>query len=241
MDANSDPHTNAGNEAKTEESLQLENDLRQCREELRLETVGHSEFLAQLNQQLRTPLNVITGFAQLLEMQCENAGAADNVKQILKAARDLLDVINRELTEHRKENRAAGVAANSQCDVLYIEDDPVNFALVERILERRPGVKVLQAKRGESGVSLAQTQSPKLILLDLNLPDIHGAEVLQRLQQSATTAQVPVVVISADATASQIERLLSAGARNYLTKPFSIQPLLAVVDEFLGENAARLT
>src|SRR6266851_6342245 len=120
MDANPDSHTNAGNGAKTEESLQLENDLRQCREELRLETVGHSEFLAQLNQQLRTPLNAIMGFAELLEMQCENAGPADNVKQILKAARDLLEVINRELAEHRKDNRASGVAAKSQCDVLYI-------------------------------------------------------------------------------------------------------------------------
>jgi CheY-like chemotaxis protein len=241
MDAKSDSDTNAGNGAKTEQSLGLENDLRQCREELRLETVGHSEFLARLNQQLRTPLNAIMGFAELLEMQCENASAADkdNAKQILKAARDLLDVINRELAAHRKDNDASSVTANSQCDVLYIEDDPVNFALVERILEHRPGVKVLQAKRGETGVSLAQTQGPKLILLDLNLPDIHGAEVLQRLQQSSTTAQVPVVVLSADATASQIERLLSAGARNYLTKPFSIQPLLAVVDEFLGENVAR--
>jgi len=70
-----------------------------------------------------------------------------------------------------------------------------------------------------------------MILLDLNLPDIHGSEVLRRLQSDTETAKIPVVVLSADATPSQIERLLSAGARNYLTKPFDIDPFLAVIDE----------
>ena len=70
--------------------------------------------------------------------------------------------------------------------------------------------------------------------LDLNLPDMHGSEVLRRLQDDPATAQVPVVVLSAVATPSQIERLLTAGARNYLTKPFEIDPFLAVVDEMVG-------
>jgi DNA-binding response OmpR family regulator len=85
-------------------------------------------------------------------------------------------------------------------------------------------------------LALAETHGPKLILLDLNLPDIHGSEVLRRVQQNAATTHIPVVVISADATSSQIERLLSAGARNYLTKPFSIERFLAVVDEILEET-----
>ena len=83
-------------------------------------------------------------------------------------------------------------------------------------------------------MELAQAHRPKLILLDLNLPDIHGSEVLRRLQNEPATAQVPVVVLSADATPSQIERLLTAGARNYLTKPFDIDPFLAVVDEMVA-------
>ena len=77
-----------------------------------------------------------------------------------------------------------------------------------------------------------------MILLDLNLPDMHGAEVLRRLQEQPETAGIPVVVLSADATPSQIERLLSAGARNYLTKPFDIDPFLALVDEFAVEGSA---
>jgi CheY-like chemotaxis protein len=119
-------------------------------------------------------------------------------------------------------------------DVLYIEDDPVNFTLVERILEFRPALTLMHARSGQSGVDLAQAHQPKLILLDLNLPDMHGSEVLRQLQREPATSKVPVVVLSADATPSQIERLLSAGARNYLTKPFDIDPFLAVVDEMVA-------
>jgi CheY-like chemotaxis protein len=224
MDTYSESNVSEENGARSEQSGRLKEGLRR------------DEFLAHLNQKLRTPLNAIMGFSELLEMQCENASMADNVKQILKAARALLDVVNRELAEPNHGNEASNVAPTLQCDVLYIEDDPANFVLVQRILEQRPAVKLLQATRGEIGLTLSETHGPRLILLDLNLPDIHGSEVLRRVQQNAATMHIPVVVISADATASQIERLLSAGARNYLTKPFNIEPFLAVVDEILQET-----
>jgi CheY-like chemotaxis protein len=158
------------------------------------------------------------------------------VQLILKAARDLLGIIDQELGEggtSRSEATSAAPAATT-CDVLYIEDDPVNFTLVERILEFRPALKLMHARSGGDGVELAQAHQPKLILLDLNLPDMHGSEVLRQLQGVPATAKVPVVVLSADATPSQIERLLTAGARNYLTKPFDIDPFLAVVDEMVA-------
>ncbi|HEY2614668.1 MAG TPA: response regulator [Chthoniobacterales bacterium] len=194
------------------------------------------EFRAELSQKLRTPLNAIIGFSELLAMR-PAAGTKDaDVQQIVQAARELLGIINLELGETNGSQKSNGVSAPapSQCDVLYIEDDLANFTLVERILEFRQPLKLLHARRGESGVEMAQKHRPKLILLDLNLPDIHGSEVLQRLQKDPATAQVPVVVLSADATPSQIERLLSAGARNYLTKPFDIDPFLAVVDEIVN-------
>jgi CheY-like chemotaxis protein len=194
-------------------------------------------FRAELNQKLRAPLNAIIGFAELLAMRPGSANKDTDVQHIVKAARDLLGIINKELgegsTAGETEAQPSTVPAIS-CDVLYIEDDPVNFTLVERILEFRPALKLMHARCGEAGVELAQAHQPKLILLDLNLPDIHGAEVLRRLQDEPTTAKVPVVVLSADATPSQIERLLTAGARNYLTKPFDIDPFLAVVDEMVA-------
>ena len=199
------------------------------------ETLSASEraFRAELNQKLRAPLNAIIGFAELLAMRPGTANKDADVQHIVKAARDLLGIINIELGDGSVAEPAEAKPAVS-CDVLYIEDDLVNFTLVERILEFRPALKLMHARCGQDGVELAQTHRPKLILLDLNLPDIHGSEVLRRLQDEPATSQVPVVVLSADATPSQIERLLTAGARNYLTKPFDIDPFLAVVDEMVA-------
>ena len=197
------------------------------------------EFRSELSQKLRTPLNTIIGFAELVAMRPATAKDPD-VQHILKAARDLLEIINRELADPNlpPPKSEPSLVPPISCDVLYIEDDLVNFTLIERILEFRPALKLLHAARGETGVELAQIHHPRLILLDLNLPDIHGSEVLQRLQSDPATAQVTVVVLSADATPCQIERLLTAGARNYLTKPFDIDPFLAVVDEMLSEETS---
>ncbi len=197
-------------------------------------------FRTDLNQKLRAPLNAIIGFAELLGMRPGGSATKDaDVQHILKAARDLLGIINQELGEGGASADPSGTvaavaAAAPLCDVLYIEDDPVNFTLVERILEFRPTLTLMHARSGGSGVELAQAHRPRLILLDLNLPDMHGSEVLRQLQREPATAKVPVVVLSADATPSQIERLLTAGARNYLTKPFDIDPFLAVIDEMVA-------
>jgi len=192
---------------------------------------------AELNQKLRAPLNAIIGFAELLAMRPSGSATKDaDVQHILKAARELLGIITRELGEEAPGGRPDReiTPLPTACDVLYIEDDPVNFTLVERILEFRPTLTLMHARTGNDGVELAHTYRPRLILLDLNLPDMHGSEVLRRLQDEPQTASVPVVVLSADATPSQIERLLTAGARNYLTKPFDIDPFLAVVDEMVA-------
>jgi CheY-like chemotaxis protein len=198
---------------------------------------GERAFRADLNQKLRAPLNAIIGFAELVAMRPAGSATKDtDVQHILKAARDLLAIINHELGEGGPsvDRIDEALEATAPCDVLYIEDDPVNFTLVERILEFRPTLKLMHARTGGSGVEMAVANHPRLVLLDLNLPDMHGAEVLRQLQNEPATAKVPVVVLSADATPSQIERLLTAGARNYLTKPFDIDPFLAVVDEMVA-------
>jgi CheY-like chemotaxis protein len=118
--------------------------------------------------------------------------------------------------------------------LLYIEDNALNFRLIELVLEgQRPLIKLLGANRGRSGIASAVEHQPDLILLDLQLPDLGGGEVLEQLQKDPRTAAIPVVMISADATAAQIERILALGARNYLTKPLSLTQLLSVIDEIL--------
>jgi hypothetical protein len=97
--------------------------------------------------------------------------------------------------------------------------------------------------QGRIGLDLAREHHPDLILLDLHLPDIDGDEVLARLRAEMETREIPVIIISADATQGQIERLRAAGARDYLTKPLDIAKFLQVVDDVLSarhrETVAR--
>jgi len=120
--------------------------------------------------------------------------------------------------------------------VLYIEDNPSNLRLVQRVVARRPRVKLLSAMSGRLGLELAREHRPDLILLDLHLPDIPGTEVLEQLQADRRAGETPVVVISADATPGQIERLLGAGAREFLTKPVDVKRLIQVLDDTLKAN-----
>jgi len=114
---------------------------------------------------------------------------------------------------------------------LYIEDNLSNLKLIERILTRRPEIKLIAAMHGRIGLDLARQHRPDLILLDLQLPDMSGREILQALKAEKATRETPVVVISADATQGQIRELLAAGARAYLTKPLDVQEFLEVLDE----------
>jgi CheY-like chemotaxis protein len=173
--------------------------------------------------------------AELLKTKGAND---ENLQQILTAARGLLDVVSREAAKPSGSSGAAESKSSEQCDVLYIEDDPNTFASVKLLLGTKRALKVFQATNGQTGLTFAQSRAPKLILLDLDLPDIHGSEVIQHLQKDPVTAGIPVVVVSGDATPSQIERLLVLGARNYLTKPLTAQPFLAVVDQVLEANNA---
>jgi signal transduction histidine kinase/CheY-like chemotaxis protein len=115
--------------------------------------------------------------------------------------------------------------------ILYVEDNPSNVKLVERVLALRPEIRLVVAMRGALGVDLAREHDPCLILLDLNLPDISGEEVLRRLKLDPQTIDIPVVVISADATPGQRARLQAKGAADYLSKPFEVAHLLQIVDE----------
>jgi CheY-like chemotaxis protein len=121
--------------------------------------------------------------------------------------------------------------------VLYIEDNPSNMRLMERVLERRPGVRLCHAPDGHSGLAAALAHPPDLIFLDLHLPDLRGEEVLRRLSEDVRLRQIPVAVLTADATAEQARRLKAAGACAYITKPIEISELLRLVDDRLRHHA----
>jgi signal transduction histidine kinase/AmiR/NasT family two-component response regulator len=124
--------------------------------------------------------------------------------------------------------------------VLYIEDNMSNLRLVERVLGRRPGIRLISAMRPELGLELATEHHPDLVLLDLHLPDMPGEVVLRRLQTNPRTAEIPVVILSADARAGLIQRLLEQGARAFLTKPLDVKEFLELLDAVAAERAQAI-
>ncbi len=115
--------------------------------------------------------------------------------------------------------------------VLYVEDNLSNLRLIERLLQRRPGIRLLTATLGRDGLELTRQRRPDLVLLDAHLPDLSGLEVLTALQADPDTRPIPVVVISADALPASIEAMCAAGARRYITKPLDIHQLVEMLAE----------
>jgi PAS domain S-box-containing protein len=130
---------------------------------------------------------------------------------------------------------AEGKTDSASKSLLYIEDNLSNLRLIERIFEKRRRIKLFAAMQGEIGLNLARQYRPDLVLLDVNLPDISGAEVLRRLRGEKITCHIPIVVVSADATPRQIDHLMAAGASDYLIKPLDIQKFLDVVEKLLDQ------
>lgn len=140
----------------------------------------------------------------------------------------LADVAAREKSNGAQREQ---ISAAGPLTLLYIEDNLSNVKLIEHLLCDQPNIGLMTAMQGQLGIDLARKHTPDLILLDLHLPDLPGWEVLARLKADEVTRQIPVVIISADATPRQIERLMNAGARGYLTKPLDMTQFFQVVEE----------
>ena len=132
--------------------------------------------------------------------------------------------------EHLAPKHAMAPMDESQKILLYIEDNPANMRLVERLIERRSNIKLLKAVDGSLGISLAKASLPDLILMDINLPDISGIDALKALREDPATAHIPVVAISANAMSRDIEVGRQLGFFRYLTKPIVVEEFMATLD-----------
>ncbi|MBK8984697.1 MAG: hybrid sensor histidine kinase/response regulator [Chloroflexi bacterium] len=116
--------------------------------------------------------------------------------------------------------------------ILYIEDDHASRRLVERVLTSR-GYKVLVATEGLEGINLAREQSPQLILMDINLPNMDGREITTRLRSLPNFAEVPIVALTANISAGSRELALAAGCTGFMTKPIDVATFPTDVERFL--------
>jgi CheY-like chemotaxis protein len=140
------------------------------------------------------------------------------------------------VTDARRDRWDAEVLASRPWVILYVEDNLSNLTVIERLLTRWPNVKLLSAMQGRLGLELAAQHRPDVILLDLHLPDMPGHDVLAELRSNPEVAGIPVVVVSADATPRQVERLMAAGADDYITKPLDLRAFIATLERMLGAH-----
>lgn len=124
--------------------------------------------------------------------------------------------------------------------ILYIEDNKSNQLLVQMALARDPTITLLLADNGKAGLEAALRERPDLVLLDLHLPEMEGRDVLIALRRQEETSDLPIVVLSADASQAQIERLLASGATGYLTKPLDLGELWRVIGQVLEKSAKQV-
>jgi len=141
--------------------------------------------------------------------------------------------------EHRTLASSLAPGGNlAPATLLYIEDNASNVRLMNRLLGSRPSLTLVHAPDGQTGLTLVRERKPGVILLDLHLPDMSGEEVLRHLWGDQQLRAIPVIVLSADATAGQMRRVMALGAAAYLTKPLDLGAVLEVIDRTLSQSEA---
>jgi PAS domain S-box-containing protein len=132
-------------------------------------------------------------------------------------------------TEESTSNNLSGRQIGT---ILYIEDNVPNAELVQMILDTcHKGVRLITSSTGTQAVALAKENLPEIILLDLNLPDISGREVLKNLKNDSETKEIPVIIVSADAMPHQLHALMNEGASEYLTKPINVEKFNRLIND----------
>ncbi len=124
--------------------------------------------------------------------------------------------------------------------LLYVEDNPANLELVEQLVAMRNDVRLIGATDGSMGIAYARDLQPDVILMDINLPGISGIQALHILQTNQSTQHIPVIALSANAMASDIEQGLQLGFFHYLTKPIRVRDFMQTLDAALASSARTL-
>jgi len=135
----------------------------------------------------------------------------------------------------------AGVPPRSATKrILIVEDNELNLKLLNDILEVHGYITIVTGN-GVAAIDLARQHHPDLILLDIQLPDISGTEVAQRLKADAETREIPIVAVTAFAMPGERTMILESGCDDYMSKPINIYDFLALVERYTNGNRSELT
>jgi two-component system cell cycle response regulator DivK len=119
--------------------------------------------------------------------------------------------------------------------ILYIEDNFDNRLLVRRVLEAE-GYRVIEAEDGVQGFDYLQSETPDLVLMDINLPEVDGYEMTKRLKQLPSMMKVPVIAMTANVMKGDREKTIAAGCDGYIPKPIDIDALPVQIARFLRKG-----
>ena len=131
------------------------------------------------------------------------------------------------------ESAAPAIEADVAGSILYIEDNPANLELMEEIVRRISGVQLISAHTAEIGLTIARKDQPQLILMDINLPGMDGFEALDALKEDQRTQHIPIIALTANAMAADVEKGEQAGFYKYLTKPIKVAEVSQAIKEVL--------
>ena len=124
--------------------------------------------------------------------------------------------------------------------VLYIEDEPLNAILMQEVFRTRPQWTLHLAEDGARGLQLARRLKPDLLLIDINLPDMDGLQVVSKLRADHRTARLRCVAFSADAMREQVDAAMKAGFDDYWTKPIDLKRMLELLSQQLGRRERQV-
>jgi CheY-like chemotaxis protein len=120
--------------------------------------------------------------------------------------------------------------------VLYVDDNIHSIDIISRLLHAKTQWRVITSMLGVEGVEIATTLLPDLILLDLQLPDINGLDVLRQLRADVRTSATPIIMLSAEAHQSKIDECLNAGANDYFVKPCDLNLFVIALHSFMRSD-----
>jgi two-component system cell cycle response regulator DivK len=119
--------------------------------------------------------------------------------------------------------------------ILIVEDNELNLKLFRDLLSAN-GYDTLETKDGVEAVSLTRNMQPDLILMDIQLPEISGLDITQKIKADPELKHIPIIAVTAFAMKDDEEKILAAGCEAYISKPISIEHFLTTIKQFLGET-----
>lgn len=119
--------------------------------------------------------------------------------------------------------------------ILYVEDNPSNIKLVQQCLSTQDDLELLVAQSARQGIEMALSHTPRLVLLDINMPVMDGYQVLSSLKEADALADTPIIAVTANGMPRDIERGLAAGFHDYLTKPLDIDKLIGIIQQHVSD------